>query len=649
MSNYRNELDGLRAVAVLSVIIYHAQIKIFGINLLTGGFLGVDIFFVLSGFLITGILLDKNPPIFTFYKSRFDRIYPALVLALFACCVCSYFILVPSDILNFIEQLKGAMLFFSNYMFMYENSYIADSSKYKILLHSWSLAVEWQFYMLFPFIVYTIKRFFKNDLEQVFIILSSISFFYCIYLMQVNQNFAFYSTPSRAWELFVGGLVFLLSKKIKKREINNILSILGIMIVFYLLIFIKDTDAHPGFISLICVVGTSLFILFIQEKSLVYKIFTVKPMVFVGVISYSLYLYHQPILVFYRFLNQNISNKEFAILLLSMLVVSYISYAFFESPIRKSKNNRKYIIVLILTSSLVVFYNYAKYTSGYVFRQTTDASTILKHFEKPEYTRLQLEPYGLRISSHSRTDDVEQKDCDGRIPSTSCKIQNNGKELLIVGDSFAGVFTYIFSEQKNFNIKFFTHQQCPFLMEGIWFGTRPECSDINKLRWAEIEKMNPTNILIGTDFGLFSYGKEEVPDYILGKTLEAKKHISKQEIYQSFKKAIAKLIELNHNPIILLQPPSPSIDPDKEMKLQIQKGVLSFENKWDAIPTTAIDKEVKTLLKDLNVTFIDLNRKMCTNNKCLTQNKDGSLYNGGGHLSYFGAKLFVEDIIKNLR
>ena len=116
---YRNELDGLRAIAVLSVIIYHAKLTSKGFSLLPGGFLGVDIFFVLSGFLITGILIDKSPTLFQFYKSRIDRIYPALLLMLVLSCIFAFIFLIPSDLLNFREQLKGATAFFSYFIFMY--------------------------------------------------------------------------------------------------------------------------------------------------------------------------------------------------------------------------------------------------------------------------------------------------------------------------------------------------------------------------------------------------------------------------------------------------------------------------------------------------------------------------------------------------
>ena len=335
---YRSELDGLRAIAVLSVIIYHAELTLKGFSLLPGGFLGVDIFFVLSGFLITGILIDKSPTLLQFYKSRIDRIYPALLLMLVFSCVLAYIYLIPSDLLNFREQLKGAVAFYSNYIFMYEDSYIADSSQYKILLHTWSLGVEWQYYLAFPFIIYGIKKFFSSQFEQILIILFAVSFFYCLYLMKINSTFAFYSTPARVWELFAGGIVFLISKHLKDTKFDNILSAFGLVIIAYCLIFFKDTDAHPGFVSLLAVFGTTLFILFTKENSFIYKMATLRISIFFGVISYSLYLYHQPILVFYRFAYGEIGNKVFVVLFVVMILISYLSYRFFENPIRKSKN-----------------------------------------------------------------------------------------------------------------------------------------------------------------------------------------------------------------------------------------------------------------------------------------------------------------------
>ena len=635
---YRSELDGLRAIAVLSVIIYHANLAFKGIPLFSGGFLGVDIFFVLSGFLITGILIDKSPTLFQFYKSRIDRIYPALLLMLVLSCIFAFIFLIPSDLLNFREQLKGATAFFSNYIFMYEDSYIADSSQYKILLHTWSLGVEWQYYLAFPFVIYGIKKFFSSQFEQILIILFAVSFFYCLYLMKINSTFAFYSTPARVWELFAGGIVFLISKHLKDSKIDNILSAFGLVIIAYCLIFFKDTDAHPGFVSLLAVFGTTLFILFTKENSFIYKMATLRISIFFGVISYSLYLYHQPILVFYRFSYGEIGNKVFVALFAVMILISYLSYRFFENPIRRSKSNKKYLILLFFVLFIIAFYKGAKYTNGYEFRQSQEVREALKHFKGAEFRRLQQ----------------DNKSCNHREPRYACEVKNDGNKLLLVGDSYLGTFTNIISEQKNINSLFFHYEQCPLLFEGIWFGNVPECSDINKLRWVEIEKMEPSNILIGTNFNNFAGGKKPIENYVPSVTKEFKEKVSKEEVYKSFRKSIEKLISLGHNPIILLQPPSPikngkSYDVAKELKRQVASGILSFKEEWDAVPTTNIDNEVRNALKGLNVTFIDMNAKMCKENKCLTFNKNGGLYNGDQHLSYFGAQLFVDDILKVLK
>lgn len=648
---YRSELDGLRAIAVLSVIIYHANLAFKGIPLFSGGFLGVDIFFVLSGFLITGILIDKSPTLLQFYKSRVDRIYPALLLMLFLSCIFAYIYLIPSDLLNFREQLKGAVAFFSNYIFMYEDSYIADSSQYKILLHTWSLGVEWQYYLAFPFVIYGIKKFFSSQFEQILIILFAVSFFYCLYLMKINSTFAFYSTPARVWELFAGGIVFLISKHLKDSKIDNILSAFGLVVIAYCLIFFKDTDAHPGFVSLLAVFGTTLFILFTKENSFIYKMATLRISIFFGVISYSLYLYHQPILVFYRFSYGEIGNKVFVALFAVMILISYLSYRFFENPIRRSKSNKKYLILLFFVLFIIAFYKGAKYTNGYEFRQSQEVREALKHFKEREWIRLKNDIKGYEFSGK------EIESCNKRVPMTACifKSDENSRKLVILGDSYSGVFSYILSEYKpKLNLVALNYSASPILSDPIWVNKNyPELWEINKERWKILEKIKPTNILIGTNFNLFNDGKKSIDNFKFGeKNLEEK--VPKEEVYKSFRKSIEKLISLGHNPIILLQPPSPikngkSYDVAKELKRQVASGVLSFKEEWDAVPTTNIDNEVRNALKGLNVTFIDMNTKMCKENKCLTFNKNGGLYNGEQHLSYFGAQLFVDDILKVLK
>lgn len=630
---YRTELDGLRAIAVMAVIIYHAELSWRGMTLLSGGFLGVDIFFVLSGFLITGILIERSPSLYSFYKGRVDRIYPALLLMLLFTCIATYKFMQPSDLLVFVDSLKGALGFYSNYVFMYEDSYISDSSKYKALLHTWSLGIEWQYYLAFPLVVYTIKRFFPNNISHVIILLFSLSFVYCLYLMRIDSSHAFYSTFSRIWQLFAGGLVFLISRNIKKTKYDGYIAFLSLSIIIFSILFFKDTDNHPGFISFFAVIGSALFIIYTREGGIVHKLATLRLPVFIGVISYSLYLYHQPVLVFYRLGYSEVGNKSFFLLFLVMLVMAYCSYRFFENPIRMSKRKTKYIIILLLMVLVYSFANGAKSTQGYESRQSEAGKIALSHFEMLEYVRLK---------------DKDGKGCSNRDPKDACYFDNSKPTLLAIGDSYVAVFTYALSELKN-DVSLLTYDtgQCPLLSDPIWFGTRPECWEVNKKRWTELHKIERSKVLVGINFNQFYHAKASVDNYssAIGNT---KNKVESDYVYASFRRSIEKLIDLGYDPIVLLQPPTPSQEIGQATKRKVLSGKLPFQVEYFAKPTVDIDKDVINSLAGIEgVKFISLNEKLCNDNgKCMTFNENGGLYNGGSHLSYFGVNIFLDDILK---
>lgn len=421
------------------------------------------------------------------------------------------------------------------------------------------------------------------------------------------------------------------------------LSAIGLVIIAYCLMFFKDTDLHPGFVSLFVVSGTTLFILFTKENSFIYKILTLKISIFFGVISYSLYLYHQPILVFYRFTYGEIGNKIFIALFLLMVLLSYLSYRFFEHPIRKSKNNKKYLILLFFILFILAFYKGAKYTNGYEFRQSQEVRESLKHFENVEWIKLENNKKGINFRAQ------EILRCDDRLPEYACKFISdyNSKNLILLGDSYVGVFGKSFVEKDDLNITFIEYGQCSLLEDSFWFGV-PECFEINKLRWIELETIKPTNILVGVNFIQFYQAKRSVNNFKFGqKNIEEK--VDKELVFASFRRSIERLISFGYNPIILLQPPNPIIDVAKEMKRKSLDSNYKYKEDYQATPTTIIDNEIRETLKGLNVTFIDMNAKMCKDDKCLTFNKNGGLFNNGSHLSYFGAQLFVDDIIKSLK
>lgn len=525
---------------------------------------------------------------------------------------------------------------------MHEDSYVSDASKYKALLHTWSLGVEWQYYLAFPFVIYSIRKFFCSQFEQILVFLFALSFFYCLYLMKVNATYAFYSTPSRVWQLFAGGIVFLLSRHINNSKFNSVLSALGLVIIAYAMLFFKDTDSHPGFISFSAVLGSALFILFTRPGTFVYKLATLKVAVFFGFISYSLYLYHQPILVFYRLGFSEVGKKEFLLLFPLMVLLAYLSYRFFENPIRKSQKMVKYMIIMALVVLVYAFANGANNTDGYKNRQSDEVERALVHFEKNEWDRLRSTQAGLNFKGKDYTI------CNRRIPSTACNVGDGPTQLVVLGDSYAGVFAYSLSQLADkYPMKGLHYSGCPIFSDPIWLiNNYPECWEINKQRWVELEKLQPASIVVGTNFELFDKAKKSTDNFSFGDT-NTTTPVSRDQVYESFRRSIQRLVDLGHKPIILLQPPKPRGDIRKEVQRRVAAGALSFSEEREAKTTADVDSEVRQALKGIEgIHFIDLNQKLCNaKGKCLTFTKEGGLYNSGQHLSHFGVQLFIEDIL----
>ena len=365
--NYRPEIDGLRAIAVSAIIIYHSQISLYGFRLFEGGFLGVDIFFVISGYLITSIILKElittNEFSFkNFYERRIRRIFPALLFVILISLPFAWILLFPSILIDFANSIIYSLGFSSNlYFYFTGQEYGAISGMYKPFLHTWSLSIEEQYYILFPLFFLLAFKYFKKNLIYILITIFTLSLFFSTWLNYKSPSFNFYIIPSRIWELLAGSILAYFESKSENRIKNNKITLalpsLGFFLIFFSILFFNYELDHPSIKTLPVIIGTGLIIWFSQKDEIITKILSSKLFVGLGLISYSLYLWHYPIFVFLittGFTEISIYKKAF--IGLALLFLSLFSYHFIEKPFRNRKMRSKPLInsILILFFLLVI-------------------------------------------------------------------------------------------------------------------------------------------------------------------------------------------------------------------------------------------------------------------------------------------------------
>lgn len=363
---YRREVDGLRAIAVLPVIFFHAGLQAF-----SGGFVGVDVFFVISGYLITSIIIsEKQAGTFTlvnFYERRARRILPALFVVMAACLPFAWMWMFPEEMRDFSRSLMGVSAFVSNILFWRESGYFVTVAELKPLLHTWSLAVEEQYYVLFPiFLIYT-YRFGRRWVMWALLVVFLISLFGAQW-GSVHKTIAnFYSLPTRAWELIMGSFIAYLvpnsSHACGKNSgpnrllLNQYGSLTGLLLIAFSVFYFNRETPHPSIYTLIPTVGAACIIVFATPVTFVGRLLSSPILVFVGSISYATYLWHQPLFAFarYRTVNEP-STLVFVGLTLTAMVLAAFSLRFLELPFRNPKIiSRKGIFGLALTGTLCFF------------------------------------------------------------------------------------------------------------------------------------------------------------------------------------------------------------------------------------------------------------------------------------------------------
>ncbi|MDC0896153.1 acyltransferase family protein [Candidatus Pelagibacter sp.] len=357
---YRKEIDGLRALAVIPVVFYHA-----GISFFKGGFLGVDIFFVISGYLITTIIFkeisNNTFTVLNFYERRARRIIPILLFVIIISSILSFIFFTRTELGSFSKSVISSLTFLSNLYFWKSSPYFQSESELIPLLHTWSLSIEEQFYILFPLLLIFFYKFNKKYIFHFLIFSTLISFSISQYLtLNIEGTFNFYFTISRIWEIGAGCLAsyYLHIKLINKYErFNNLLSMLGLLLIMSSFIFFNQKIPHPSLYTFIPIIGTLLIILFAKQGTLVNKLLSTRILVFIGLISYSLYLWHQPLFAFSKTYFGSIELNYKLLLIFISLIVSIFSYLYIEQPFRNKKIiNLKKFIKIILSTYVVVFF-----------------------------------------------------------------------------------------------------------------------------------------------------------------------------------------------------------------------------------------------------------------------------------------------------
>jgi peptidoglycan/LPS O-acetylase OafA/YrhL len=336
--SYRSEIDGLRAVAVLPVILFHT-----GLHWMPGGYVGVDVFFVISGFLITGILMRELEggtfSILSFYERRARRILPALFLVMAVTAILAMVFMLPYELRDLGRSMIAVLAFISNIFFWDEANYFATAAERLPLLHTWSLSVEEQFYILFPIVLWLFWKYWRKGLVPAMIVVSLASLVLAEVVVHRSPSTAFYLLPTRGWELLAGSLaaVYLSRRAALGRLSGEISGGVGLLAIFYSILFFDEATPFPSVWALVPVLGTVGILIGASGQTLVGRILSFRPAVFVGLISYSAYLWHQPLFAFARITTseRNPTDQVMIGLAVLSLILAWGTWRFIEQPFRQ--------------------------------------------------------------------------------------------------------------------------------------------------------------------------------------------------------------------------------------------------------------------------------------------------------------------------
>lgn len=637
MSNlkYRRDIDGLRAIAVGSVIFFHASFH----NQVPGGFFGVDIFFVISGFLIGRILFTEISEgkfsILRFYERRARRILPALLVVLLISYLFARFLLAPLEFGDFRNSLLATLAFSSNIYFWLHSGYFEAASELKPLLHTWSLGMEEQYYILFPLLAYALRR--SQWRLPILILCIILSFAWAATTAAAYPDAAFYLLPARAWELLLGALGAMMSLRpsdyLRRQSVQILLPSMGLMLIAVAIFGMNASVLHPGFSTLIPTIGTLLVLITQSNGSIGTRILELPPLTFLGKISYSAYLWHQPLFAYWMYRFGRHSFEKHALLLIALTVVlAYGSWRFIEEPARKpiTTPNRHLSLyfgyVLILLSTIMVPQQWIfNRHSNEALRELASIENLYDYFDFQKNVRNGI--------CHSVS--MPERESNGCLHRRS-------KNLVLFGDSYAaslyeGLKTVRDDRYSDHSIIQLTDGNAPpFLLEGQVDGGASLLT-VNESKLKAIAAIQPDKIVLSwMIFGKNSTGDPHKELIKLEEVLDRLRQISPR----------SSLVVIGPYPnwsVSLQKNLMDYISSNHDFPRYMQQGLSSRESEWDAFFETHLRRE--------GVIYLSSQKILCEPLGCLTS-VDGSVQGltavAWGHLTKAGSLFLVEQIAPSI-
>lgn len=629
--NFRQDINGLRAIAVLGVMFFHFSIAGF-----SGGFIGVDVFFVISGFLMTGIILsNKNGHEFSiirFYAGRARRILPALTALCLILLALGYCWLTPSDYAMLGKHAASSVSFISNFVYKGEEGYFDAPSMDKWLLHTWSLSVEWQFYLLYPLIITGILKYgrTKETLARALILLGGLSLIFSAFISPLKPEFAFYLLPTRMWEMIAGGLVFLWPQK-KPGLPPRLLEIAGLlMIAASLFLFNKET-VWPGCFALLPVLGTVLVLRAARQDSFITsnKLFQ-----YTGMWSYSIYLWHWPVVVGLNYygLKGNTMAAVFGIAVSFLL--GWLSYTFVEKPFRGSKDAKDIRMLLAASLCAIMLGLGITYFNGLPLR--VDEAIA----------RIDAEAANRHKFTQKCGFDKEALTLDKCVTG-----DGNNIAAAVWGDSHASTLISPLQTASGKNIAAYTANCVTIFNTRIQSKERGNpCPVFNDLAFADIQKLPASvPVIIVNRFSYYIHGANEgiskqiKLDYMDTPESEAQKNpdqVFAEKLTDTLCKVAAK------RKTYVLQP-IPEMG--KDVPKTIARKMMAEKKAEDiSIPITDYKARHALVLEALNkardtcgVKLLDPLPFLCKNSSCAGSENGFPLYFDDDHLSEYGNQRLI--------